>query len=64
MIVSPTAISEQEWRLPGTRTRPLPISPRWTFSRISFSSSMLVGRSTVLGEKEINSPQSCSGEVE
>ena len=57
-IASETTISEQEWRLPGTRTRPLPSSPRWIRSSVAFSSSMLVGRSTRSGRKEMTFPQS------
>ena len=52
-MVSETTISEQECRLPGTRTRPFPSSPRWIRSSMAFSSSMLVGRRTRSGRKEI-----------
>jgi hypothetical protein len=57
-MVSETTISEQECRLPGTRTRPFPTSPRWIASSIPFSSSMLVGRRTSSGLKEMTCPQS------
>ena len=53
-MASETTISEQECRLPGTRTTPPPSSPRWIRSSVVFSSSMLVGRRTRSGLNEMS----------